>query len=307
MKKIAKNLSIRLLQLLAFVVVCGGEAFAYEPKQAGLGLQNSASPRMDRLIEFHDLLLVIITLIVIFVTALLVWVMIRYNRKANPTPATFTHNVPIEILWTVVPVVILIIIAIPSFKMLYYLDRVEDPDMTLKVSGYQWGWEYSYPDYEIEAYRADMITDDDLDTYIPEGLGRRLLETYNPIVLPINQNIQVIVTASDVIHSWTVPAFGVKKDAVPGRLNETWVLVTKPGVYFGQCSEICGINHAYMPIAVYAVPEEEFVAWTECIKTDEAQDADYPARACVQKFDFDKYRQSRKKDDELAFLTGAEE
>lgn len=301
-----KKISHLLLQLTAFVTLSAADALAFEPKPTGLNLQEAASPKMERLVEFHDMLLIIITAIVIFVFALLAWVIIRYNKTANPTPASFTHNVPIEIIWTVVPVVILVIIAIPSFNLLYYIDRTEEPDMTLKVSGYQWGWSYSYPDHEIEEYRSDMIAQEEIDTYIPDGLGRRLLETYNPIVLPINQNIQILTTATDVIHSWTVPALGAKKDSVPGRWNETWTRISEPGIYYGQCSEICGVNHAFMPISVYAVPEEEFVAWTECVKGDQA-DADFPARACVQQFDFDKYRQTRKKDNKLALFTGAEE
>lgn len=301
-----KKISYLFLQLFAFIAVTAGDALAFEPKPAGLNLQEAASPKMERLIEFHDMLLIITAAIVIFVFALLAWVIIRYNKTANPTPASFTHNVPIEIIWTVVPVVILVIIAIPSFNLLYYIDRTEEPDMTLKVTGNQWYWTYDYPDHGIEAYEARMITNDELDTYIPDKLGRRLLETYNPVVLPINQNIQILTTASDVIHSWTIPAFGAKKDSVPGRWNETWTRISEPGVYYGQCSEICGVNHAFMPISVYAVPEEEFVAWTECVK-GEGADADYPGRACAQKFDFDKYRQTRKKDNKLAFLTGAEE
>lgn len=270
-------------------------AFAAEPKPTQLGFQPAASPNMERLISFHDgLLMYIITAITIFVLALLVWVVVRYNKHANPEPSKTTHNVMLEIAWTVVPVIILIIIAIPSFKLLYYLDRVEDPDMTLKVSGYQWGWTYTYPDHAEIEFNADYIVDEELDQYIPDGLGRRLLETYNPIVLPVNKNIQILVTASDVLHSWAMPSLGVKKDAVPGRLNETWVNIKKPGVYFGQCSEICGIKHAYMPISIYAVPEEEFNAWIKCTSEDKASEI-FPARVCVQDLGFDKYRNAYKK------------
>lgn len=299
-----KKISILSMQLLAFFMAFVSPALAYEPKPAGLGFQDAASPRMERLIEFHDhILLGIITAICVFVLGLLIWIAVKYNKKANPTPATFTHNVPIEIIWTVIPIVILIIIAVPSFNLLYYLDRTEEPDMTFKVTGFQWGWAYSYPDHEIEEYRTNMLKDEEMAEIIPDGLGRRLLETDNPVVLPINQNILVQITAypNDVIHSWTVPAFGVKKDAVPGRLNESWVRITEPGIYYGQCSEICGINHAFMPISVYAVPEEEFIAWTECVNGSGAN-ADYPARACVERFNFDKYRQSRKDKKDLASL-----
>lgn len=224
-----------------------------------LGLQPAASPQMERITWFHDhLLMWIITAIVIFVTALMVWVVIRYNRKANPTPSKTTHNVLLEVLWTVVPVIILIVIAVPSFKMLYYLDRVEEPDMTLKVTGYQWYWGYDYQDHEGISFLSYMIPEDEID----ESKGqRRLLSTDNVVVLPIDTNIQILVTSADVIHSFTIPAFGFKKDAVPGRMNETWVRIDKPGTYYGQCSQICGVNHAFMPIEIKAVTKEEFQQW----------------------------------------------
>jgi cytochrome c oxidase subunit II len=281
--------------------------FAAEPEQAGIGLQPAASPNKERLIQFHDdLLMWIITAIVIFVFALLVWVAIRYNAKANPVPSKTTHNVLLEVIWTAIPVLILIVIAIPSYKLLFYLDRTDAPDMTLKVSGYQWGWTYTYPDHDNLEFNADIIPDEELDKYVADGKGRRLLETYNPVVLPIDKNIQVLITANDVLHSWTVPAFGAKKDAVPGRMNETWFRVTKPGVYYGQCSEICGIRHAYMPIAIYAVQPDEYNAWIACMKGDgkEAK-ADYPARACAQSLGFEKYR-SNQRGNRVADAAGAQ-
>ncbi len=228
-------------------------------KPLQLGLKPAASPQMERIADFHDgLLMWVITFIVIFVTGLLIYVAIRFNKKANPTPSKTTHNVLLEVLWTAIPVLILIIIAIPSFKMLYYLDRVEEPDMTLKVTGYQWYWGYEYPDHGGISFESYMIPEDELD----ESKGhRRLLSTDNPVVLPIDTNIQIVITAADVLHAFTVPAFGIKKDAVTGRLNETWVRIDKPGTYYGQCSEICGVNHAYMPIEIKAVTKEEFEAW----------------------------------------------
>lgn len=263
---------------------------AAEPKQSLLGLQAPATPNMERLYWFHNnLLLVVITGIVVFVFILLVWVAIRYNAKSNPEPSKTTHHVMLEVVWTIVPVLILIIIAVPSYKILYYLDRTAEPDMTLKVTGFQWYWTYQYPDHEDLEVESRMIPDEELDEFIADGKGRRLLETYNPVVLPIGKNVQIILTANDVIHAWTVPSFGVKKDAVPGRTNETWFRVTSPGVYFGQCSEICGIDHAKMPISVYAVTQDEFDNWLACVSGEEAN-ADYPSRACVQKFGFDKYR-----------------
>lgn len=224
-----------------------------------LGLRAPASPQMERIVNFHDdLLMWVITIIVIFVTGLLIWVAIKYNKKANPTPSKTTHHVMLEVMWTVIPVIILIVIAVPSFKMLYYLDRVEEPEMTLKVTGYQWYWGYEYQDNDGLSFLSYMVPEDEID----ETKGqKRLLSTDNAVVLPIDTNIQILVTAADVLHSFTVPAFGIKKDAVPGRMNETWVRIDKPGTYFGQCSEICGINHAYMPIEIKAVTKEEFQQW----------------------------------------------
>lgn len=271
-------------------------AQAFEPKPAEIGLQPAASDSMVRLISFHTDLVWVISAIVAVVFVLLLIVCVRFNAKANPVPSKTTHHVMLEVAWTILPVVILVLIAIPSYKLLYYLDRTAEPDMTLKVSGYQWGWTYTYPDYKDIEFNADIILDaKDMNTYIPDGKGRRLLETYNPIVLPVEKNIQVLTTASDVIHAWTIPALGAKKDAVPGRTNEMWFRATEPGIYYGQCSEICGINHASMPISAYLVPFDEFEAWTACMNDGgEESKADFPARACVQKLGFDKYRSQQK-------------
>lgn len=300
-----KNIALRLAAAFGALMTFPASALAFEPKPGEIGFQPAASPNMARLESFHnDLLLWVISAIVAFVFVLLVWIIIRYNAKANPVPSKTTHHVLLEVVWTIVPVIILIFIAIPSYKLLYYLDRTAEPDMTLKVTGFQWYWGYDYQykaDPESENIvefnvEARMIPDAELNDFIPEGKGRRLLETYNPIVVPTEKNIQVLVTAQDVIHSWTVPAFGTKKDAVPGRMNETWFHVTEPGIYYGQCSEICGIDHAKMPIAVYAVPANEYDAWAQCMTADNSaeKDADYPSRACVQKLGFDKYRSKQK-------------
>lgn len=302
-----KTFMHRVLAALTIWLASSLPALAFEPKPTELGFQPPATPNMVRLEDFHNnILLYIITGIVVFVFLLLLWVVIRYNAKANPVPSKTTHHVGIEVVWTIVPILILLGIAIPSYKLLFYLDRTADPDMTLKISGYQWGWTYSYPEQEGLEFNADIIRGPktaeghpaspeedqvEIDKYIPDGKGRRLLETYNPIVLPTEKNIQILTTASDVIHAWTIPAFGVKKDAVPGRTNETWVRITVPGVYYGQCSEICGIDHAAMPIVAYAVPEDEYKAWLACVSGTGAESkADYPARACVQSLGFDKYR-----------------
>lgn len=220
--------------------------------------QEAATPVAARIHEFHNFVLVIITGIVIFVMGLLLFVMIRFNSKVNPTPSLTTHNVLLEVIWTVVPVIILIVIAVPSFKLLYYADRTENPEMTLKVTGYQWYWGYEYPDNGNISLTANMLKESDID---PGKAQIRLLSTDNPVILPVDTTIQIIVTAADVIHSFGVPAFGLKTDAVPGRLNESWVRIEKPGRYYGQCSELCGNGHAFMPIEIHAVSKEDFQAW----------------------------------------------
>jgi cytochrome c oxidase subunit II len=215
---------------------------------------------MVKVHEFHHLLLYIITAIVLFVTALLLIIIFRFNEKRNPTPSKTSHNTLLEVVWTAIPVLILVVIAIPSFRLLYYADKSPDPEMTLKVVGHQWYWSYEYPDHGDIAFDSYMIRDEDLK---PEDRALRLLKVDNEVVLPVNTRIQVLVTAQDVIHSWAMPAFGVKKDAIPGRMNETWVEISKPGVYYGQCSEICGTGHAFMPIAIRAVSKDDFAAWVQ--------------------------------------------
>ena len=233
-------------------------AQAAQPVEWGLGLQKAASPSKARIVEFHDMMLWIIGGIVLLVFALLAYVVLRYNKKANPEPATFSHNVPLEIIWTAIPVIILIVISIPSMKLLYYTDRMAEPEMTLKVTGYQWYWGYEYPDHGDIAFSAYMIPDADIN---PSKGEVRLLSTDEKVVLPVDTNIQILVTSADVIHSFAVPALGLKTDAIPGRMNETWLRIEKPGVYYGQCSELCGKNHAYMPSEIHAVPKEEFEGW----------------------------------------------
>lgn len=243
--------------LMACLPVQAMAGDAVKPEAWQLGMQTASSPVAARLHEFHNLLLYIIIGITLFVLILLIYVMVRFNARANPEPSTRTHNVMIEILWTVIPVVILIIIAVPSFKLLYYMDRVEEPEMTLKVTGYQWYWGYDYPDYGVN-FMSYMIPDEEID----ETKGHvRLLSTDPPVVLPVNTDIQIIVTSADVLHSFAMPAFGIKKDAVPGRLNETWVRIDRPGTYYGQCSELCGEGHAFMPVEIQAVSRDEFKEW----------------------------------------------
>lgn len=227
-----------------------------QPHNWQLGFQEAASPVKDKMEEFHNLLLVIITALTVFVLGLLVYVMWRFSAKRNPVPSKTSHNTLIEVIWTVVPVLILLVIVVPSFRLLYFGDRTPKPELTLVAHGYQWYWGYEYPDQKIAEFTSYMVPDDQLK---PDQV--RMLSVDNPVVLPIDTNIQVLTTAGDVIHSWAVPAFGVKKDAVPGRTNETWVKITKPGTYYGQCSQLCGTDHAYMPIEIRAVTREEFNKW----------------------------------------------
>ncbi len=264
-----KTIILRFLMLALGMSLGGGVSslcFAADipPEAWATQFQPAASASATRIHEFYDMLFYIISAIAIFVLVLLIWVVLRYNAKANPAPAQFSHNVLIEVLWTVVPVVILIVIAIPSFKVLYYNDHTENPEMTLKVTGYQWYWGYEYPDHEGLAFSSYMIKDADIDKAKGQ---KRLLSTDNAVVLPIDTNIQILTTASDVIHSWAMPAFGIKIDAVPGRTNETWVRIEKPGTYYGQCSELCGKDHSFMPIEIHAVTKEDFQEWLVQAKT----------------------------------------
>ena len=248
-----------MLAVTALIAVAfGPAALADQPVNWGLGLLPAASPVMEDIHSFHNMLLWVITAITIFVLALMVYVMVRFRRSANPNPSNFTHNTTIEVLWTVIPVIILVIIAVPSFKLLYKADSIADPEMTLKVTGNQWYWSYEYPDHGSFSFDANMLAEDELQ----EGDVRQM-STDNKVVLPIDTDIRIQVTAADVLHNWAMPNFGIKIDTVPGRLLETWVRITKEGTYYGQCSELCGVRHAYMPIEVKAVSKEEFEAWVQ--------------------------------------------
>ncbi|MCS6878366.1 MAG: cytochrome c oxidase subunit II [Geminicoccaceae bacterium] len=239
---------------LSIATVAVAHAAAPEPWQ--LGLQPAATPIMERIASFHELLFWIITFISLFVLALLLYASWRFREDRNPVPSRVTHNTLLEVVWTAVPVLILVIIAVPSFKLLYYQDVLPKTEMTIKAIGKQWLWTYEYPDHGNFTFDALMLEDHEL-----KPGQKRLLETDNVVVLPTQTYIKVQVTATDVIHAWTVPAFGVKIDAVPGRLNEVWLYINEPGTYYGQCSELCGLRHGFMPIAVKAVPKPEFEAW----------------------------------------------
>ncbi|XBQ16333.1 MAG: cytochrome c oxidase subunit II [Oceanicaulis sp.] len=247
-----------------------GAAFATPPVvipvDGQLGLQPAATPVMENIHEFHTLLVWIITAISVFVLALLGWAMIRYRARPGHEPKKFSHNTFVEVVWTVVPILILVVIAVPSFRLLYFQDVIPEADFTIKTTGNQWNWTYEYPDHGGFQYVANMIADEDVATWPYEA--HRLLTTDLPVVVPVGATVRVEVTASDVIHNWAMPAFGIKMDAIPGRLNETWFVVDEPGVFYGQCSELCGLRHAFMPIEVHVVPQEVFDAWVAAANED---------------------------------------
>ena len=234
----------------------GVEAFANQPKDWQLGFQNPASDGMRDIVNFHNnLLLPIIIAISVFVLFLMLYACVRFRASANPNPSKRTHNVTVEILWTLIPCLILIVMAVPSFKILYKQDTIPKADLTIKAVGYQWYWGYEYPDENI-IFDSYMIEEKDLKSDQP-----RLLSVDNEVVVPVNKVVKVLITANDVLHAWALPAFGVKRDAVPGRINETWFKAEKEGTYYGQCSELCGIKHAFMPITVKVVSDEEDQEW----------------------------------------------
>ena len=254
-----------VLLLAAVALFAGGVAFAGmgQPSPWQMGFQQSAAPSMDEIIDFHHLVLWIIIAITVFVLALLLIIIVKFNAKANPTPSKTTHNTLLEVAWTVIPVVILVVIAIPSFRMLFKQLNIPQSDLTIKAAGNQWNWTYTYPDDKIE-FTSIMLQDADRQKLNP--VPPRLLAVDNPIVVPINKVVRVQVIGSDVIHAFAVPSFGIKIDAIPGRLNETWFKATREGVFYGQCSELCGKDHAFMPIAVRVVSDQEFASWVEGAK-----------------------------------------
>ncbi len=262
---------LRILSLLTSVVAfsaMSATAFAAGPTVEGptpweLDFQPAASPVMERVESFHSLLMWIITLITLLVLALLLICAYKFRESRNPVPSKRSHNTLLEIVWTAVPVLILVIIAVPSFKLLYYKNTVPPSALTVKVTGHQWYWSYSYPDDGNFGFDALIVPDDQID----KSKGQeRLLTTDNPMVIPVGEVVRVQVTSADVIHSWAMPSMGVKIDAIPGRLNQVWLEADKPGIYYGQCSRLCGVNHAYMPIMIDARPKAEFQAWLKDAK-----------------------------------------
>ena len=250
-----KNLMYKLIACF-LSLFCPTFLLAEQPKDWQLGFQEAASESMRDIISFHDnLLLPIIVAISAFVLFLMLYVCVKFRASANPNPSKRTHNVAVEVLWTLIPCLILIVIAVPSFKILYKQDAIPKADLTIKAIGYQWYWGYEYPDENI-IFDSYMVEDKDLKANQP-----RLLAVDNEVVVPVNKVVKVLITANDVLHAWALPSFGVKRDAVPGRINETWFKAEKTGTYYGQCSELCGIKHAFMPITVKVVSEEEYQEW----------------------------------------------
>ena len=253
---------------LSFIVLLySAEVLANQPKNWQLGFQEPASQTMRDIVWFHDYMLVpIIVAISAFVLFLMLYVMVRFRASRNPNPSKRTHNVLVEIVWTLVPCLILIVMAVPSFKVLYSQDTIPKADLTIKAIGYQWYWGYEYPDENI-IFESYMIEEKDLQEGQP-----RLLATDNVVVVPVNKVVKVLITANDVLHAWALPAFGVKRDAMPGRVNETWFRAEKVGTYYGQCSELCGIKHAFMPIEVRVVSDEDYQIWLSDAKIKFAKD-----------------------------------
>lgn len=242
-----------LLRLVFLLFPCMGKADFPRPWQ--MYYQEPVTPVMEHLYDFHHTLLIIEGIIVLLVAALLIFVIYRFRASRNPAPSHMAHNTLLEMIWTAVPVLVLVFIAFPSFKILYMMDVTPKAELTIKATGNQWYWTYEYPDHNIH-FDSNMVAEAQL-----KQDQLRLLEVDNRVFVPINTNIRIITTSSDVVHSWAVPAFGVKRDSVPGRLNETWFNVRKEGVYYGQCSELCGVKHGFMPIVVEAVSKAKFSEW----------------------------------------------
>ena len=283
MRVISRICVAALLAVMAIAAAGAAWAGSGQPTPWEIGPQDSATPVMDYIVWFHNILVVVITLIAGFVLALLLIVIFRFNSRANPTPSRTTHNTLVEVLWTLIPILILLGIAVPSFKLLFFQLNTPPADLTVKVTGQQWNWKYSYPDNGNFEFVSVMLQDDERKAVLakdPKADVPRLLAVDNEIVVPVNKVVRVLVTGADVIHSFAVPSFGIKIDAIPGRINETWFKATREGIYYGQCSELCGKDHAFMPIEVRVVSEQQFTAWIEQAKKKYASQ-DTPAGVAV--------------------------
>ena len=261
--------SLALLFITLYPILFIQKLIATEPigiaKDYGIDLQSPVTEVAHDVYSMHSFVTIIMAIITLFVLGLLIWVCYKYSAKKNKNPSTTVHNTLVEILWTAIPVLIFVVIAVPSFKLLYKQDVIPEPDLTIKAIGYQWYWGYEYPDNGNFTYEAFMLqSEDELEEDKP---FKRMLTTDTKVVVPVNKIVRMQVTAADVLHSWAIPAFGVKTDAVPGRLNETWFKAEKTGIYYGMCSELCGVNHQSMPIEIHVVTENEFDAWVEEAKT----------------------------------------
>lgn len=248
--------------LMAPITALADSGVVSMPQAGEMNLQHPYSPVAEQLVSFHTELTYIITGIVAFVLLLLLVVIVRFNHRANPVPSRNSHNTLLEVAWTVLPVLILVVVAIPSFRVLYYGDKAVDPQMTIKITGHQWYWSYEYPDQGDLAFDSNIVADGDLKPGQP-----RLLTVDNQMVVPVGTTIRLLLTGADVIHSWFVPSLGVQLHAVPGRINETWTKVTTAGTFYGQCTLICGTNHGFMPIVVRAVSPETYAQWAQAAKT----------------------------------------
>ncbi|MEQ8824728.1 MAG: cytochrome c oxidase subunit II [Filomicrobium sp.] len=263
-----------LMALVTFALPASAEAVAGQPVDGQLGLQGAVTPVAQSIHDFYNLVTYIIIAIAIFVLALMVYVMFAFNEKSNPNPSRVTHNTFIEVVWTVVPIIILVVIAVPSFKLLHLQYAYPKPDLTIKATGHQWYWSHSYPDYGDFSFDSYMLDDDGIKERREKGLDApRNLAVDNDVVVPVGKVVHVLVTAGDVLHNWTIPSFGSKTDAVPGRLTATWFKAEREGVFYGQCSELCGVNHAFMPIAVRVVDQQTFDAWVAARKEDDEDKA----------------------------------
>jgi cytochrome c oxidase subunit 2 len=263
------------LAVAGVALTANGAAFAElgQPAPWEFKLQEAASPVMENITWFHNFLTVLIVVITLFVLALLAIVVVKFNAKANPVPSRTTHNTLIEVAWTLIPVMILVSIAVPSFRLLFLQLDIPKADLTIKATGNQWNWTYTYPDDKIE-YTSIILSEEDRAKLNPPP--PRLLGVDHAIVVPVNKVVRVQTTGADVIHSFAMPAFGIKIDAIPGRLNETWFTATKLGVYYGQCSELCGKNHAFMPIVVKVVNDKDYDDWKKCIQSGKDDCIDVP-------------------------------
>ena len=258
-----KNLKFLVIGFLSGIIFLAGSALSNEPLPWQMGLQPAAGSISVMATDLHNLLLVVITAISLFVLFLMIYVCVRFRADRNPNPSKRTHNSILEVMWTVIPVLILVVIAVPSFRLLYYLDKQIEPDMTIKVTGIQWYWNYEYPDQNV-AFDSYMISEEDL-----KPGQKRLLDVDNPLVLPEGSKVKVLIAGNDVMHSFFVPSLAVQEYSVPGRLNEVWMDIPKgEKTYYGQCNQICGINHAYMPVVVKVLTKENYANWLKNAKIE---------------------------------------